>query len=92
MEILDKEYEFELEVDYTPNSVDVSVNDIFEQMSVEERKKAIDALNEEYGEDLEFLIGGLCVSLADELKFEHFKKVFNQYSLEEMESLLPENK
>ena len=89
MDILDKEYEFEIEMDCIPNSVDVSISDIFEQMLKEERLEALELLNEEYGEDFEFQMEGLCVSLADELKFEHFKKVFNQYSLEEMQFLLP---
>ena len=90
MDILEREYEFEIEMDFVPNSVDVSISDIFEQMSKEERSEAVDSLIEEYGEDFESQIEGLCVSLADELKFEHFKSIFNQYSLEEMQSLLPE--
>lgn len=82
-ELLTKEFEFEA-------SVDISILDILNHFDEAEKRELarelIDEISTEYDADL--YIGE--PSLEDDYKKKHFSDVRRQYSLEELEKLLPD--
>ena len=81
-ELLTKEFEFEA-------TVDVSVYDLLRKFDEAERRELarelVDEISTEYDDEL--YLGA--PSLGDEYKLKHFAHVHHQYSLQELEQLLP---
>jgi hypothetical protein len=84
-ELLTKELEIETTV-----TVDVSVYDLLKQFDEAERRELarelVDEVSTEYDDEL--YLGE--PSLGDEYKLKHFAHVHHQYSLQELEQLLPD--
>ena len=84
-ELLTKEMEFEA-------TVNISVHDLLESFDEAEKRalvqEMIDEISTEHDQDLVLLHP----SLEDEYKSKHFKRIHSQYTLQEIEILLPDKK